>query len=91
MAALEDQRAGKCSIAPGSAIFLRTAWARGSALLCAHNTYSALVRGRKESTFEELSEYLQATYPGGVLVAEVLNVFAVREALNGEEWSAMKD
>ena len=56
-----------------------------------HENFIREFLGKKESTFEELCEYLQATYPGGVLVAEVLNVFAVREALNGEEWSAMKD
>ena len=44
-------RAGKCSIAPGSAIFLRTAWARGSALFCAHNTYSALVNTLSHLTY----------------------------------------
>ena len=30
MAELEKKRAGKCSIAPGSAIVLRRAWVRGS-------------------------------------------------------------
>ena len=45
---------GKCSIAPGSAILLRTAWARGSALLCAHNTYSALVNTFSHLTYRAL-------------------------------------